>query len=179
MAGRLFIRVVDGEVESVGALPVRARRLDTGEWVDPRDRLAACGYFDVEAVTLADLPVGLTPQQRQAIISAVQDARDRLEARRFWLEDTATAWALVKNKGPDYLDIPWSPPSTDPPPTGANSLALHGQQISYLFNRVQELCRWIVGGGTVTTPGLGDVLKVTVEVVAELVEQADEVEPPA
>jgi hypothetical protein len=29
------------------------------------------------------------------------------------------------------------------------------------------------------TPGLGDVLKITVEVVADLIEQANEVEPPA
>lgn len=165
----LFIRVVDGEVESVGPLPVRARRLDTGQVVDPADWLRACGYYDVETATLADLPPGLTAEQREAIIAAVVEARNRLDTRRQWVEDTVAAWALAKSAGQDHLDgIP------TPPTPGQVS-----QSLIYLYDRVQQITRWIVGGGTISTPGLGDVLKVTVEVVNDLIEQADDVEPPA
>jgi hypothetical protein len=170
VASTVFIRIDKaGDVESVGALPLKARRLDTGEEVDPRDWLRATGYYDVETVTLADMPAGLTAEQQQAAIDAVQAARVRLEVRRHWVEDTIQAWALAKDAGQDHLDgIP-----APPPPSQVSA------SLIYLYDRVQQLTRWIVGGGTVMTPGLGDVLKITVEVVADLIEQANEVEPPA
>jgi hypothetical protein len=177
----LYIRIdKHGDIESVGPLPVRARRHDTGELVNPADWLRACGYYDVETATVDDLPASLTAEQRTTIIAAVVASRNKLAARRFWIADTFQAWALAKDVGQDYLDnIPERPVPPGPSPTVPQQVAFIYASLSYLATWNEKITRWIVGGGTVTSPGLGDVLKVTVEVVAELLEQADEVEPPA
>lgn len=116
----LFVRIVDGAVESIGALPVRARRLDTGELVNPADRLKACGFFDVAAVTLADLPADLTPQQRQAIIGVVQEVRQRRQRRADFLEDLRADAGAFKSQAWDWLDRFGTPPVPGSPNAGVD-----------------------------------------------------------
>jgi hypothetical protein len=170
----LFVRIVDGEVESIGPLPAIAERLDTLQKVDPRDWLAATGYWRLENFDVARVP-GLTPEQQTEIAAYVAEFLDALDAQRLLLEDAKRAWEFANAKGADYNDLNWSPPTTDPPPSGPASLALHGQQITYLFNRVQEMNRWVIGDGTTNGPGIGDVVFRLALAVRELWEQATEV----
>jgi hypothetical protein len=170
----LFVRIVDGEVESIGPLPAIARRLDTGQKVEPSEWLVATGYWRLEGFDVTQVP-DLTTEQQTAIAAEVAQAVEDLDARRLLLEDAKRAWEFAKSKSSDYNDIPWSPPSTDPPPTGNASLALHGQQITYLFNRTQELNRWLMGDGTTNGPGIGDVVFRLALAVRDLWDQATEV----
>ena len=82
-----YLRVVDGEVDWVGPLPAVARRLDTGHRVDPRTRMKACGYYDVETVTVTDLPPGLTAAQTKAIMTTAAEACDRHDRKIDFVTD--------------------------------------------------------------------------------------------
>jgi hypothetical protein len=175
----LWVRIVDGAA-TFGPLPSAAVRLDT---LQPVNLLTApqwaeaCGYFNVDTVTLADLPPGLTTEQRDQIVADVLEARARQEQRRNVIADLRLLAGQANDKGSDYLDNPWSTPGTDPPPTGPVSLSLHGQQITYLYNRVQETTQWIVGDGTTSRPGIIDVLLMLVEVVVDLIDATDVTAP--
>ena len=74
-----YIRVVDGQVDTIGPLPATARRLDTLHRVDPRTRMKACGYYDVETVTADQLPPNLSSTQRKAVLAEAAAATERHE----------------------------------------------------------------------------------------------------
>lgn len=178
----LYIRVVDGLVESVGSLPVLARRLDTGEVVDPRNWLRACGYADVETATRADLPPGLTDMQIAAIEDAVITARQGLERRRELAANAKQVLGLFKDVGMGHLEMDPAYPDrtpashTTPPPTPGQV----SQSLIYLYGRHQQVAYLMSGGGNDLEPGLTDIIRVLVDVVLELLEQADGIElPPA
>lgn len=90
--------------------------------------------------------------------------------RRQWLADVEAAWQTAKQIGRDHLD------GEPAPPSGSPSVALLTQQVSYLYDRVQQLTRWIVG--IPGTPGIGDVVVTEAKVLASLIER-DGPEPPA
>jgi hypothetical protein len=172
----LFVRIVDGEVESIGPLPAISERLDTLDKVDPRDWLAATGYWRLETFDVTRVP-GLTPAQQTEIAAYVAEFVEAVESSRLMLADARRLWEVAKTRGQAYNEHPnWSPPSLDPPPTGAASLALHNQQITYLYNRVQELNRLLIGDGTTNGPGVLDILYRAIVALRDLWEQAIEEE---
>jgi hypothetical protein len=160
----LWAYIPGKHLEAVGSLPQSARRLDTGHLINdlPGANMLwtrACGYWDLDNLDVALLvrTNKLTSDEFDVLEQEVNDALTERTARRQYVDNARSAWAIIKDVGQDWLDAS--------PPTGAASLALHGQQITYLYNHERSLTQWL---GQV-----GDVVMVLAQVVAELAEQAD------
>jgi hypothetical protein len=177
---------IPGKVlEDLGTLPDSWPVVKTGRLITDLNGSSnywanACGWWNLDNLDV-DLLIQtneLSPAEVSALTSAVIAGIARRDSRRDWVGDVETAWGFAKDVGIDHLDNPWSDPTTGPPPSGAASLALHGQQITYLYSRVQQITRWIVGGGTVDTPGIGDALVTIMNALLDVIEQSDGIELP-
>lgn len=167
--------IPDKHIEKVGALPLVARRLDTGELVTDLpganiDRARACGWWNLDTpdVPLLVATNNLTNAEL-AVLSAERDvAISQRNARRQWIDDIKQAWAIAKSALSDHLS---EPPIITPPPVGNVS-----QSLIYLYNRVQNTDRILYGGGTIQTPGVADALITVTEVLEQVIEQSDGLE---
>ena len=175
----LFAHIVDGVLQSVGPLPPSARRLDTGEVITDLAGTGAkwrraAGYYDIEA-DLDQIPA--TEDQLDAIREQIGAATVRRDRREDFVVENEAAWLAARAAGRDHLDQ--IPPPPTPPAVGApgiEQIAYLRDAVIYLYGRVQQITRWLVG--VTDQPGLGDVVIVLSRVVADLVEQADQVVPP-
>lgn len=173
-------------LEAIGSLPQSARRRDTGELVNDLRGTGiiwahAAGYWNLDTIltevdelarinklTLPDLHV-LREEVEQALAERTQ--------RHDYVDDARTAWAAAKDQGQDRIDL--IPPYTRPTgrPTGGVTQANVPAWIAYLEANDQYLDDWIrflqrslIGGGTIQSPGIGDVLVVVAQAVAELLD---------
>lgn len=162
-------------IEKVGALPLVANRLDTGELVTDLpganiEWARACGWWDLDNVDIALLVEtnDLTSAELDVLIVEGTAAVQNRNLRRQWVDDIKQAWAIAKSALADHLG---DPPIPTPPPVGNVS-----QSLIYLYGRVQNTDRILYGGGTVQTPGVADALITVTEVLLEVIEQSDGLE---
>lgn len=99
----LFAHVVGGVFLYAGELPVRARRLDTNEVVDPARWLEACGFYDVASFDPAAIP-GLTAGQRDQLAVDVAAASVRQGHRDVLVGKVHTLVDLARDRNWDWID---------------------------------------------------------------------------
>jgi hypothetical protein len=170
--------IPDKHIVTVGALPLVARRLDTNELVTdlPGVNLkwaASCGWWNLDTpdVPLLVATKNLSPAEVATLTAERNAAIAERDIRRQWIDDIKQAWAIAKSALADFMDVEFTiPPAV--PPTGAQSLGLHTQQIDYLFRRVQYTDRILYGGGTIQTPGIADALIAVTEALESVIEQS-------
>lgn len=174
-------------LEAVGSLPQSARRLDTGQRIDdlPGVNLhwaRACGWWNIDELAVStDLLVAtnkLTPDELAALTVEVTDVLTERQRRNAFLDDARTAWTNAKDQGQDRLDliVPYTRPERPVVPVNAQNIGAWitylEQNDLYLDNWARFLQRSLIGGGTIDTPGIGDMLFVVAQIVAGLLDQS-------
>lgn len=101
----LYARIVDGVLQSVGGLPLSARRMDTGHMVFGDQilaRLEACRLYDLDTVNadaLTDDPV-----KRATLKAAIVAARARALRRDQFADNVTTRAGLARETNWDWID---------------------------------------------------------------------------
>jgi hypothetical protein len=115
----MFALISGGVVDEVGPLPFSARRQDTNHLVHDlpgvnRGWRKACGWYDLDDLAAMDLDeLQATPEQREVIRQAIDDAALARDRRRDVLDRVEQAIGLIRDIGWDYIGR-WAEPTILP-----------------------------------------------------------------
>jgi hypothetical protein len=171
----------------VNELPASAVRLDTGQRVTDVAKWAkACGYWDTsepDALSVIAEAKNLTNAEFAALVAAAEEARDKRNDRRAYVEARRDEWLNAKGVFHDWLDRlpPYEVPDNGPMPTGPDTLATLRSQVLWMYGRLDPRNQYLYEHERriteVLIPAIDFVFALAAALVVEL-EQSDTFHPP-
>jgi hypothetical protein len=182
----LYAHVVDGVLQSVGELPIAARRLDTGDIVNDLAGVGAnwrraCGYYDLATIAAGD--VTDDPTKRAALTAALTAATTQRQGRALFVEAMEDAIDAMRGGSWDFIDnyspfpVPGSQGNTGDQWPVPDIFGVNLNTLGVLANRI-EILRTEAARTAVAKIRIANTLSVLLTVVVGLLDATPWTPPP-